>query len=70
MNYRLKRIQKDKPLKKTKDTDAIFAHVKAAREKYADDPETLEISVDSKTKVSLGEYSPGNAVKEKVMWDY
>ena len=26
-NYRLKRIQKGKPLKKTKDTDAIFANV-------------------------------------------
>ena len=59
MNYRLKRIQKGKPLKKTKDTDAIFANVKAARKKYADDPETLEISVDTKTKVSLGEYSLG-----------
>lgn len=59
MNYRLKRIQKGKPLKKTKDTDAIFANVNAARDKYADDPETLEISVDTKTKVSLGEYSLG-----------
>jgi hypothetical protein len=59
MNYRLKRIQKGKPLKKTKDTDAIFDNVKAARAKYADDPETLEISVDTKTKVSLGEYSLG-----------
>src|SRR5260370_41689691 len=29
MNYRLKRIQKGKPLKKTKDTDAIFANVAA-----------------------------------------
>jgi len=59
MNYRLKRIQKGKPLKKTKDTDAIFDNVKAAREKYAGDPETLEISCDTKTKVSLGEYSMG-----------
>ena len=59
MNYRLKRIQKGKPLKKTKDTDAIFENVKAARMQYADDPETLEISVDTKAKVSLGEYSQG-----------
>ena len=29
MNYRLKRIQKGKPLKKTKETDAIFANVQA-----------------------------------------
>ena len=59
MNYRLKRIQKGKPLKKTQDTDAIFENLKAARAKYADDPETLEISVDTKAKVSLGEYSQG-----------
>ena len=59
MNYRLKRIQKGKPLKKTKDTDAIFENVQAARDKYADDPDTLEISVDTKAKVSLGEYSQG-----------
>ena len=39
MNYRLKRIQKGKPLKKTEHTDAIFDNVHAAREKYQDDPE-------------------------------
>jgi hypothetical protein len=59
MNYRLKRIQKGKPLKKTKDTDAIFENVHAARREYQDDPETLEISVDTKAKVSLGEYALG-----------
>ena len=30
MGYRLKRVQKGKPLKKTKDTNAIFANVQAA----------------------------------------
>ena len=59
MNYRLKRIQKGKPLHKTKDTDAIFANVKAAREEARDDPETLEISIDTKAKVKVGEYSRG-----------
>jgi hypothetical protein len=59
MNYRLKRIQKGKPLKKTEHTDAIFENVKAVRLKAADDPETLEISVDTKAKVKLGEYSQG-----------
>lgn len=59
MNYRLKRIQKGKPLKKTPHTDAIFDNVHAARGKYADDPHTLEISVDTKAKVSLGEYALG-----------
>lgn len=59
MNYRLKRIQKGKPLKKTEHTDAIFENVKAVRSEAADDPKTLEISVDTKAKVKLGEYSQG-----------
>lgn len=59
LNYRLKRIQKAKPLKKTKDTDAIFDKVAAVREKYRDDPETLEISIDTKAKVNEGDYSRG-----------
>ncbi len=59
MNYRLKRLQKGKPLKKTKDTDAIFENVKAVRTEAEADPETLEISIDTKTKVKLGEYDLG-----------
>jgi len=59
MNYRLKRIQKGKPLKKTQDTDAIFANVHAACNQYRNDPKTLEISVDTKAKVGLGEYALG-----------
>ncbi len=59
MNYRLERIRKGKPLKKTDQTDAIFANVKAVREEARDDPETLEISMDTKAKVALGEYVRG-----------
>jgi hypothetical protein len=59
MNYRLKRIQKGKPLRKTKETDAIFANVKVAREEVRGEPETLEISIDTKAKVKVGEYSRG-----------
>jgi hypothetical protein len=59
MNYRLKRIQKGKPLKKTEETDAIFANVKQVRERARTEPETLEISVDAKAKVSLGDYVRG-----------
>ena len=59
MNYRLKRIQKGKPLKKTEQTDAIFANVEAVREQVRDDPETLEISMDTKAKVALGDYVRG-----------
>ena len=59
MNYRLKRIQKGKPLKKTKETDAIFANVKAVQQQVRDDPETREIAMDTKAKVALGEYVRG-----------
>jgi len=59
MGYRLKRIQKAKPLKKTPQTDAIFANVHAAREEATNDPATLGISIDTKAKVNEGDYSRG-----------
>jgi hypothetical protein len=59
MNYRLKRVRKGKPLKETKETDAIFANVARVREQVRDEPETLEISMDAKAKVALGEYVRG-----------
>ena len=59
MNYRLKRIQKGKPLKKTDATDAIFANVKGEQKQVRNDPETLEISMDTKAKVGLGDYARG-----------
>ena len=59
LGYRLKRIQKGKPLRKTKDTDAIFDNVHACRQQYENDPETLEISIDTKAKVYQGDYSRG-----------
>ena len=54
-----KRIQTGKPLKKTEHTDAIFENVQAVRAESEADPQTLEISIDTKTKVKLGEYDQG-----------
>jgi transposase len=59
MGYRLKRIQKGKPLKKTAETDAIFDNVKAVRKEMKSDPKTLEISMDTKAKVNEGDYARG-----------
>lgn len=59
LGYRLKRIQKGKPLKKTAETDAIFANVKAVREQSQAEPATLEISMDTKAKVNEGDYARG-----------
>ena len=59
MGYRLKRIQKGKPLQKTAQTDAIFDNVAAVREEMKNDPSTLEISMDTKAKVNEGDYARG-----------
>lgn len=59
MNYRLKRIQKAKPLKKPPATDAIFANIQAIKEQAGNEPTTLEISLDVKAKVHEGDYARG-----------
>jgi hypothetical protein len=59
LGYRLRRIRKAKPLKKTKDTDAVFDNVAAVHQRYQDDPATVEISMDAKAKVNEGDYSRG-----------
>jgi len=66
MNYRLKRIQKGRPLKKTNDTDAIFANVVAVKAASRGDPETLEISADTKAKVAIGDYSRGGKKQDRL----
>lgn len=58
MGYRLKKIQKGKPLKQTKDTDAIFDNVAAVKAE-SKEPDTVEILVDTKAKVNEGEDSRG-----------
>ena len=65
LGYRLKRIQKAKPLQKTKDTDTLFANVAAAHAQYGNDPETLEISIDTKAKVNEGDYARGGQMSNR-----
>jgi hypothetical protein len=59
MGYRLARVRKGRPLKKTAVTDAIFANVEAVRAAAAADPGTLEVSADTKAKVAEGAYVRG-----------
>ena len=66
MGYRIKRIQKAKPLKKPEDTDAIFANVRAARQESGNDSEALEISIDTKAKVNEGDYSRGGKKQDRL----
>jgi hypothetical protein len=61
MGYRLQRIEKGKPLKETKQTDAILAHIAAVRAEVRGDPETLEILIDTKAKVAVGDSVRGRS---------
>jgi len=66
MNYRLKRIQKAKPLKKADQTDAIFANVEAARQGLEGDPTALGLSMDTKAKVNEGDYCRGGKKPDRL----
>jgi hypothetical protein len=44
-------------------TDAIFAHVQQARAESAVDPDTLRVSLDTKAKVQVGDFSRGGAAR-------
>lgn len=66
MGYRLKKIQKGKPLKKTEHTDAVFENILTVKAAARADPETLEISGDTKAKVAIGEYSRGGKNTDRV----
>ncbi len=57
LGYTLKRVQKIKPLKKIKETDAIFDNLKKINETADLCLETLRISIDTKAKVNLGDFS-------------
>jgi hypothetical protein len=45
------------------ETDAIFAHVQDARGASAADPDTLRISLDTKAKVAVGDFSRGGEAR-------
>ena len=66
LGYRIKSIQKTKPLKKTEDADAIFDNVRAARQESGTDPTTLEISIDTKAKVHQGDYCRGGKMSDRL----
>ena len=65
LGYRLKRIQKTKPLKKIPETDAIFENVNKVNRQADESPETLRISIDTKAKVNIGDFSRNGKTREK-----
>ena len=57
MGYTLKKVMKTKPLKKIPETDMIFENVNSVRAKYQNDIRTVMISMDTKDRVKLGNFS-------------
>jgi DDE family transposase len=59
LNYRLRRVQKTKPLKKSQETEAIFEHVAKANRESDEREDSLRISIESKAHLKIGELSRG-----------
>lgn len=57
MGYKLKKVMKTRPLKKIHETDMIFENVHSVRAKYENDIRTVMISIDTKDRVKLGNFS-------------
>ena len=57
LGYRMRRVLKSKPAKKIPQTDAIFENVRRAHERSEQDDDCLRISIDTKAKVKIGEFS-------------
>jgi len=65
LGFRLRSVLKAKPLKKVRETDDIFANVE--RENQASDAraDSLRISIDTKAKLDVGEFSRGGQSRSR-----
>jgi len=59
LGYCLRRVQKAKPIKKIKETDAIFEHLNQVNRASDKREDSLRISIDTKAKVDLCDSSRG-----------
>jgi len=57
LGYRLRRVQKARPLKRIPETNAIFENVQHENEASDQREDSLRISIDAKAKVDLGDFS-------------
>ena len=65
LGYRLRRVQKPKPLKKVSETDAIFDNLKKVNKASGLREDSLRISIDTQAKVDLGDSSRGGTSRCK-----
>ncbi len=73
LGYKMRRVQKTKPLKKIAETDAIFANVRQENQAADDSPDVVRISMDAKAKVDVGDFSrdgESRAAAAPRAWDH
>ena len=59
LGYRLRRVPKAKPVKKVRETDAIFENGQRENQAAEERNDSLRISIDTKDKVKVGDLSRG-----------
>lgn len=59
LGYRLRRVQKAKPVRKVRETDAIFENVHRENQASDEREDSLRISIDTKAKLKVGDLSRG-----------
>ena len=66
LGYKLRKVQKKKPLKKIAETDAIFEKLHEVN-KHADNSKgVLRLSMDAKAKVKIGAFARGGKNRKKI----
>jgi len=73
LGYRLRRVQKAKPVKRIEETEAIFESVRRHNQASDEREDSLRISIDTKAKVDLGDFSRGGQAREgqaQQAWDH
>lgn len=63
LGFKLRRVQKAKPLKKVRQTDAIFENVERQNRACDARADSLRISIDTKAKLEVGEFSRGGVLR-------
>jgi len=63
LGYRLRRVQKAKPVKRVRESAAIFEHVHQANQASDAREDSVRISIDTKAKVNVGEFSRGGKAR-------
>jgi hypothetical protein len=64
LGFHPRKVVKSKPLRKIKETDAIFNQVQQVNQQADADPGTVRISVDTKAVVAIGDLSRGGKSRQ------